>query len=201
MKHMLKKSSIGDRDRYSRLTYILKLTLPAMAGLIIVMSFVFSKSSTDTPPKQYTDSSGLDNMSIIDLKYIRKDGKLPFQIEASAARENDDEQFVIEDLQAQAKIDKKKAILIKSKKGILDKSTQKLDLKDGVHLTYNNGIEFYTPEVQFDLQSGNAESSHVVRGSGPFGRIQSQGMKISEDGKKIHFTGKSQMQLQLSTKP
>jgi len=86
-------------------------------------------------------------------------------------------------------------VALRSTEGTYNQSTGTLDLRGTVSLFQDKGYEFETTRAFLDLKDGSAHGEQPVEGQGPFGRLTSQGFRISQHGKYVVFTGPAKLVL------
>lgn len=77
--------------------------------------------------------------------------------------------------------------------GRFDQEKQVLELRDGVHVKYDQDIELKADHIDINLMEGSAKAESNIHGKASFGEVQSEGMVISDEGNSIEFKGKSSL--------
>ena len=82
---------------------------------------------------------------------------------------------------------------IKAQHGFFDNIGKKLHLEKNIILSNGNTYTFQTEKATFDIKNSHAYGDHPVIGNGVMGKIQAQGFTISENGKRLLFSGKTKL--------
>lgn len=119
----------------------------------------------------------------------------PFHLKASHAKEANDKLINLNDPFANITLENGAFVALKSNLGHFNQEEKSVHLNGSVTLFHENGVEFETTNAKILLKKGTAESDEPVKGQGPFGNIESEGFKISNNGNQVVFTGKSRLVL------
>lgn len=90
-------------------------------------------------------------------------------------------------------------LTLRARNGRYNKGRRHLRLREHVSLFHDNGFELHTSRAFADLEAGTVRSSTDVRGHGPAGTIRAEGLRISDNGKRILFTGRSDLKIHNSS--
>lgn len=194
------RRSAGSGALYSRFVGFLKLFLPmvATALMLIVMIWPQLTSKDEGFRIAVADISVEDarNLRMINPRYMGvDDDNQPYALTADDARQasGDDQMVRLTEPKADVTLHDGTWIALTAEFGSYYRDIRLLDLFGSVNLYHDQGFEFHTASAQFDLANGGASGQEPVQGQGPFGTVQSQGFRITDDGKSIIFTGKSHM--------
>ena len=83
--------------------------------------------------------------------------------------------------------------------GTYDEAGQGVVLTGGVVSTRSDGTTLTSPDLAIDLKHGSAVTDKPAQATGSFGRIEGQGLRLEDGGKKIIFTGASKAVLTSGT--
>jgi lipopolysaccharide export system protein LptC len=86
-------------------------------------------------------------------------------------------------------------VALTAPKGDYHQQKQILDLRDGVNLFHDSGLQFDTPTATINLQDSSAFGHDPVTGHGPASEITSDGFRVLDEGGRVIFTGKSHLTL------
>jgi lipopolysaccharide export system protein LptC len=196
----LEQNRIG--VKYSRFVGLMKLLLPAAAGVLVLMIIIWPQFSKERegfrlgPSKISIETAG--GQKLVNARYTGTDRRdNPFTITAKtlAQRHVDDEAVELRGPTADIFLDAGAWIAVSAPKGSYRKEPRILELTGGVDLFHDDGYEFHTEKATVDLAAGVATSDTPVHGHGPFGELQSSGFRISDGGERVQFEGKTRMLL------
>ena len=194
-------SSVRRRIRAnpSRLVAFMKLMLPAIALAIIALLFAWPGLLPETARMRLGDTVAGGNVSGLAMEnpsYVGTDqhGR-PYQIAAARASKYSDSASLVHlvrpvaDFQASA--GETGWIRIVADAGAYNTTEHVIDLAGGITLVDGLNRQFHTDAMRVDLRSGTLTSDRQVRGGLPDGEITSQGIRITDRGKHVAFTGKT----------
>lgn len=92
------------------------------------------------------------------------------------------------------------ALNIDATAGRFEQDASTLDLTGGVTLSDQKGNELWVDKVNVDLNSNTLNSDTPVRGKGPDGTVDAEGLRLENGGEKVIFTGRTTLTLPASTK-
>ena len=191
----------------SRLIGLMKLLFPAAALALVGLTFAWSQLMPDKGQLIIGDNSvrnvGVDGLFIENPRYVGMDERdRPYQISAfSAVQKNkSDDLIYLTAPKADIFLTASGWVAINSEKGVYHKSSEVLDLLGSVKVFYDKGYQFETETIKLDLRKGTGISNTNVSLHGKAGEIESEGFKISHNGTRIFFKGKSKAILRGSRK-
>jgi lipopolysaccharide export system protein LptC len=191
----------------SKLIGLMKLLLPAAAVALVGLTFAWSQLMPDQGQFRIGGNSvgdvGVDGLFIENPRYVGMDEKdRPYQIAAfSAVQKNkSDDLIYLIDPKADIFLTTSGWMAINSEKGVYHKSSEVLDLSGGVIIFYDKGYQFETKKIKLNLKKGTGISNNNVNLHGKAGKIESEGFKISHNGTRVFFKGKSKAILRGSRK-
>lgn len=181
---------------YSRFVNVLKITLPAVALLLIALVIAWPHIQKQNIGLQIgfsaIDVGETGEPSMINPRYTGSDDDgQPFTVTADLAKNLvlNTRQVELEMPKADITLSDGTWLVVTAESGIYNREGQRLDLSGAVNVFHDSGYELRTDAVKVDLGRGSAESITPVRGQGPFGELEAEGMRIIDRGRIIHFTG------------
>ena len=185
-------------SRSGRISSLIKLFFPAIALAIVGLTFAWPQIMPDKRKFGVTanliEEIGVDGLLIEQPKYVGMDNsQRPYQISAISAAQKDksDDQVILQGPKADIFLNTSGWIAINSNQGVYYRSNQVLELSGDVTVFHDKGYEFRTNSLKIDLLNGIGSSTTQVNVRGLAGEISSQGFKISRQGTRVLFTGKS----------
>jgi lipopolysaccharide export system protein LptC len=194
------RSSRVPSNRYSRRVALLKVTLPAIGGSLLLLVVVWPRVAPlfDHFRFQAIDLREARELRMINPRYVGtdRDGR-PFVITAAVGRQvpQRDDVMSLDDPVANLQSHSGAKIVVTANTGVYQTQTQYLDLFGNVTVTHENGSTFVTSAARLDAANDAAEGSAPVEGHGPQGDITAQGFKLIDKGDIIIFTGQSNLLL------
>ncbi|MBF0094948.1 MAG: LPS export ABC transporter periplasmic protein LptC [Alphaproteobacteria bacterium] len=185
---------------YSRFVSMMKLILPSMAVVLIALVVVWPRLSSVDERFRLGFSSmsagAVDSLTMVNARYFGTDNdNQPFTVTADLATEAADGSHALDMESPKADITLKDGtwLVLDSSTGHYNHDSGLLDLRGGVNVFQDQGYELHTAAVQVDLKANRAVGRDPVRGQGPFGEVDAEGLLITERGKNVTFTGKSKL--------
>lgn len=193
---------------YSRFVGAMKVLLPvgavALVALVAVWPYIQPSDSHFRIGFSTLVSSEAESPNIINPRLVGTDSSdQPFSITADMAKNfeaqtdfwQNGSPVELEMPKADVTLEDGSWLVLTAKSGLLTPQTKTLDLTGEVNLFHDSGYELRTEKATIDLKAGSAASDVPVEGQGPFGHLQSEGMRLLDKGKTIIFTGKAQLTL------
>ncbi len=187
---------------YSRFVGLMKLVLPAAAGVLVLMIIVWPQFEDKPdgfrlrPSSVSLETAG--GQKLVNARYTgtdRRDNPFTITAKALAQRNKDDEAIELIGPTADIFLNAGSWVAVTAPIGSYRKKARILKLSGGVDLFHDDGYEFHTEVATVDLVDGIASSDRPVRGHGPFGRLRSSGFRILDGGERIQFQGRTRLQL------
>lgn len=188
--------------KYSRFVSTMKILLPAIAGLLLALVLILPQLRDE--PDQFTadivparDGAG-GSLSLLNARYFGTDESgQPFSVTAESVREASENEDDIELVAPQADISLNDGtwLMVGADQGLYNRESQVLALMGKVNMFQDQGYELHTDAATILLEEGRASSVTPVQTQGPFGELQSQGFKLEDKGKTVHFTGPARLVL------
>ena len=172
--------------RRTTLVKKLRLILPLIAGLIVVVMFVWSDMESVAPPQRKEDVSpqSVGRNELLNPRFESEDAsQQPYTITATKAFQDSKDMNLINLDKPVADISLKDNawLAVQSEKGEFEQVKQNLMLQGNVKLFHDDGYEMLTDKVEIDMIGEKAVSKTPVSGHGPIGSIKAQG--LTADGK------------------
>ncbi|MBI2242214.1 MAG: LPS export ABC transporter periplasmic protein LptC [Magnetospirillum gryphiswaldense] len=188
--------------RHSRRVAMLRVVLPASALVLLVLLVIwpslkpmekgFQLGFADLAP------TSVENLSMVNAHFHGIDKRNnPFAVTADRGTEEDPKNgvMVLDNPKADFVTQSGAGVYIEAKLGTYYQQEQWLDLEGDVNLYHDQGYEMHTQRARVNLKDSSAEGHDPVTGKGPQGRLDGQGFRLSDEGKKIVITGQSGMTL------
>jgi lipopolysaccharide export system protein LptC len=140
--------------------------------------------------------TGGQDKSMINPRFLGTDKKTkPFSVTADIAKNIMVDASVVELEMPKADITLPDGswLVLTANSGVFDKNKKMLELRKKVNLFHDSGYEFRTSAADVDLTKGLAQGNQPISGQGPFGSLKSEGFRLIDKGRIIHFTGKSKL--------
>ena len=187
---------------YSRFVGLMKLVLPAAAGVLILMIVIWPQFE-DKPDGFRIRPSNISletagGQKLVNARYTgtdRRDNPFTITAKALAQRSKDDDVGALHGPTADIFLNAGSWVAVTAPIGSYSKTARLLKLSGGVDLFHDDGYEFHTEVAMVDLVDGVASSDRPVHGHGPFGQLRSDGFRILDGGERIQFQGKTRLQL------
>jgi lipopolysaccharide export system protein LptC len=96
---------------------------------------------------------------------------------------------------AELKLPEGRALSLSAHEGRFAQGDARLDLKGGVTLEDGRGNALWIDRVDVDLDGNALVADTPVRGEGPDGRIDAEGLRLEDGGNTIIFTGRATLTL------
>ena len=189
-------------DNYSRFVGLMKLVLPGAAGILILMIIIWPHFEEKPDGFRLRLSNELletaGGQMLVNARYTGTDRRdNPFTITAKALeqRSKDDQTIALHGPTADIFLNAGSWVAVMAPIGSYSKNARLLKLSGGVDLFHDDGYEFHTEVAMIDLVDGVASSDRPVHGQGPFGQLQSSGFQILDGGERIHFQGRTRLEI------
>ncbi len=185
---------------HSRLVNFLKLTLPLVAGALVVL--VAAWPHLHQPADRFkigVSSINLEEAATVKMVRPRFTGidaaNRPFVLTADDAvqQATDSNVVALQSPKGDVTLTNGSWVALTGETGQYYKDLQILDLSGSVNLFHDTGYEFRTATARFDMQAGGAQGNDRVEGQGPFGTIVAEGFRLVDKGAVVHFLGKSRL--------
>jgi len=185
---------------YSLFVGVMKVLLPATATVFILLLLAWPEL---TPGKHGLDldlsALGItrpDDLTMLNARFNGFDSRnQPFLVTADVASQvsENDSLVVLELPKADMTLEDGTWLAITAKSGRYHRKAEYVELHGDVVLFHDKGFEVRTDSALIDLDKGTARGSTPVDGQGPLGLLNSEGFRLTEQGERIFFTGKSRM--------
>ncbi len=182
---------------YSRFVGLMKIVLPLLALMLIVLVAAWPKLQISTPPEEM-DELRVNRGQMMEPRFAGTDRNgQAYNVIAYSAAQREDNPNLVDMTRPQAELMERRGawLSLVADQGTYDQGTDAMHLQGSVNVFRDDGTEFVTEEAFVDLNAGRAWGDRSVRGHGPFGRLDAQGFRISQNGNVIVFTGESSLWL------
>jgi lipopolysaccharide export system protein LptC len=188
------------RLAYSRFVFAMKLFLPTVALSLVVLVVLWPQIHIDS--SQFSIGfarfklSGGESPSMVNARFVGTDRRnQPFTVTADLAKSTSlgSSNVELEMPKADLGMNNGSAMMLTANSGLYDQSIKTLKLQGAVNLFHDSGYEFRTAAADVDFADGTASGNKPVDGQGPFGELHAEGFRITGDGKRLLFTGKSKL--------
>jgi len=187
---------------YSRFVGLMRITLPLVAGAIVILVIIWPEQGEQRTGFQLgmskitvNDSGG---QTIVNPRFTGTDrDRRPYTVTADAATQDQKapDQINLAFPKADLTLEDGVWIAISAANGILDRKTETLTLSGGVDLFHDRGYELHTRSARISLAEGEAAGDAAVRGQGPFGTLEASGFRLQDKGRRLLLIGKSRLVL------
>ncbi len=117
----------------------------------------------------------------------------PVTLHAESAIQTSDQSAHMVHPESQMQMQDGQHISVRSQQGTYNQVDQSFQYQDHVILNSGTGIKIQTAEATMNLKTHEAEGHSAVTGETPDGKMQGEGFKILDAGKKFHLLGKSKL--------
>ncbi|MQA66711.1 MAG: LPS export ABC transporter periplasmic protein LptC [Alphaproteobacteria bacterium] len=187
---------------WSRTVGLLKVLLPTVAvslvALVIVWSMVRNSESGFSLSLSLFRTEDARKLNMVNARYAgMSKNRRPYLVTASTALLDNPRADTIHLTDPKGDVTLKSGVWVAltAPKGDYHQQKQILDLRDGVNLFHDSGLQFDTPTATINLQDSSAFGHDPVTGHGPASEITSNGFRVLDEGNRVIFTGKSHLTL------
>jgi lipopolysaccharide export system protein LptC len=182
---------------YRRRLGLLKLVVPVIAAgmLISLVAWPLMTGGDDGFRVDFADKNfhinGRDEM--LDPRFIGTDStNQPYTVTAEVAMRPEGDAEVIYLMMPKADITLEDGdwMFIEAEQGLYDRVAETLTLEGSVNMFSDKGFEVQTDSIVFDLQGGNASGDQPVKSQGPWGHLNSVGIRYDAKQQVFYFPGR-----------
>lgn len=191
---------LSGRSGYSLFVGTLKVVLPALAVGMMLLVLVWPRLAPDEGGLRIglsdLNPDGSGDLDMVNPRFQGRDTEnRPFSIVAAKAtqRAGGTDRIDLEAPKADITLEQGAWMALSANTGVYDRAGERLDLAGNVSLFHDRGFEMHTQTARIDLNAGVARSDAPVAGQGPAGHLEAQGFRLSQDGARIHFLGRSRL--------
>lgn len=188
--------------RHSRRVSVLRVVLPASALVLLVSLGLWPAMRGGDDRFQVGFATlaptAVENLSMVNARYQGVDRhNKPFTVTADQGVEEDPKNgvVVLDNPKADFVTQSGAGVYVEARLGTYYQQEQWLDLEGDINLYHDQGYELHTQRARINLKDSTAEGHDPVTGKGPQGRIDGQGFRLSDEGRRIVVTGQSGMSL------
>ncbi|WP_282605904.1 LPS export ABC transporter periplasmic protein LptC [Pelagibius sp. Alg239-R121] len=188
----------SQRSGYSRFVSVLKVLLPATAVGLIILVIAWQKigPTEGIIPTTVPEWQGAGEVSVLNPRWNGVDEEnRPFTVTADLVSQStgDGNLYELELPKADITLEDDTWLALTAKSGRFFYEEQQLELIGDVDLFHDQGFEIRTEAATIDLKTKDAQGDSPVEGHGPAGRLNAEGFRITQEGARITFTGKSRL--------
>ncbi len=200
-----KRAAARSKGGYSRFVVWSKVLLPVLALGLIVLVVVWPQLKTDNTFRIGFASvrlSGSADPGMDNARYIgTDDNRQPYSVTADLARVVSERSGIValELPKADMTLKDGSWLVLSARTGRYKREENILTLDNDVNLFHDSGYELSTDQLSVNLKAGSAEGRTPVSGHGPFGELKAQGLKLTDKGRIIFFTGPAHLTLYASS--
>ncbi|BAT59781.1 lipopolysaccharide-assembly, LptC-related [Variibacter gotjawalensis] len=188
--------SFRSARRHSRWVRLLRYALPGIVGVVVVGYALFSWLN---PFAALPENASAANMVIsgtrvtMDLPKLAgytRDGR-HYELVATAATQDLKKPSLIElkDIRAKVEMRNGNSVDVRAAAGLYDTKAETVAMQDDVYVVSSSGTEIRLKEAMIDMRKGHVLSQRPVEVMLTNGRINAQGLEVSESGAVMNFTG------------
>lgn len=166
---------------------VLRIVLPALAGIILLAVIVAAASSG---LRNFTNVAATSQpIELVGPRLIGEDNKQrPFVITAASAEREDASRIRLTDpilVRNQGAADQMR---VTSARGLYDEAAGRLELNGDVRLAGPSGA-FNTPSAVYDAKSGEIVGTGAVQAAAGAGQLQAGSFTVKDKGKSVVYKG------------
>lgn len=188
-------------DTYSVFVGFMKFVLPAVAFLLVTLVLLWPqiKQAEKGITRSIMSSLNVDdieNLQIVQPRFTGvDDGDRPFMLTADLARQETAKADLVTLSAPKADITLEGGawLAMTAKAGAYYQKAKILHLTGEVSLFHDDGYTVQTDEARIDFNTGGAEGNRPVIGEGPLGTLRSEGFRVTDNGDRLMFTGRSRL--------
>ena len=179
---------------YSTFIRSMRIILPltALSIIAVVISWNLLQDDDIAPVKtEASMTQTIGKNELLNPTFESMDDKnQPYTITAKRAlQDTNDELVLLDQPMADIVLNSGNWLAIKSRQGAFRQESQRLLLKENVTLFHDDGYTVKTEELNVDLKAGTAQTDIPIRGHGPAGTLEANGMKANSKDGTLVFTG------------
>jgi lipopolysaccharide export system protein LptC len=183
--------------RHSRLIRVLRVAVPATICLclgVIGFAAFFNPlamlANIPLDPGKIVVSGSKLSMHSPRLAGYTKDAR-PYEVTAEVASQDitTPNLMELEKIVSKIEMQDKATVVVYADSGLLDRSNDKLTLRDHIRMTSSSGFEVLLTEAVIGVKSGSLVSTKPATVTFTNGTVNSKGLEVDERGDVIRFTG------------
>ena len=190
------------RQGWSRTVGLLKVLLPTVAVSLVALVIIWSQVRNSETGFQIGLSlfhaEDARKLNMVNARYAgMSKSRRPYLVTASIAFLDNPRADTIHLTDPKGDVTLKSGawVALTAPKGDYHQQKQILDLRDGVNLFHDSGLQFDTATARINLEDSSAVGFDPVTGHGPASEITSDGFRVLDEGNRVIFTGKSYLTL------
>ena len=190
------------RSSYSRFVWLLKYALPIVASVVIILVVVWPELGQGPDkfriPKSDIRIQTKGGQRVKNATFTGVDrANRRFSVTAEGVVQSSEAAngVVLTQPKADVMLANDTWVIIEAPHGTFWRKREMLELFGGVNLFHDYGYEVRTAKLRIDLKTRTAASNAIVHAQGPHGKLKSQGFRVIDNGQRVIFTGKAQLEL------
>jgi len=197
------KRQPNKQDEKLKKKFVALKLLFLLSSIIIILSITLWPIIKESPEKIFfatqpikTNTSSNTSLTMENARISginKKKNKYSITAKNIKQSPNQLEIFILEEPHAEMMLSNGSKVFIDSDVGEYNEKFQTLLLMKSVKFVHESGHEMLTESIKIDIEQNTAKTESVVSGEGPLGKIKSDGLIISQGGKKIVFKGNSRL--------
>lgn len=184
--------------RHSRRVRVLKIALPALAGLLALGFVAFSYFSAPGSIGFQLGATSVDGGRLV-MDNPKLDGftsdNRPYSMSAARASQaiGDTNRIDLEDIRARLPLDEESWVEIEAEGGTFDRRANRLDITGGMTVRTDSGISARFRSATVDIDSSTMHSDAPVEVQLDGARITADSMHVADQGSVLRFEGTVRM--------
>ncbi len=151
-----------------------------------------AKKHQDNPPTEEITNEARD----LHFEGVDKNNQ-PYTLTATQGTETKDGMIELLTPKLVMKLNSGSTVTLSSDKALYNKTAEKIELIDSVHLVHSTGYDFTTKRAWLDMASSIAFGHDPIQGSGPQGQLYAkEGFSLADKGNKISLKGRPELFIQ-----
>jgi lipopolysaccharide export system protein LptC len=188
--------SFRSAQRHSRWVRLLRYALPGIVGVVAVGYTLFSWLNPFAALPENASAAGMVisgtrvTMDLPKLAGYTRDGR-HYELVATAATQDLKKPSLIElkDIRAKVEMRNGNSVDVRAAAGLYDTKAETVAMQNEVYVISSSGTEVRLKEAMIDMRKGHVLSQQPVEVMLTNGRINAQGLEVSESGAVMSFTG------------
>jgi lipopolysaccharide export system protein LptC len=199
------RATLHQAERYSAFVRFMKRVLPLGAlavGLAVLLYAVQPRDNGQVAMTFESMGSIEDDLAMINPRLTGTDDNgLPFIVTAAAAVQlgASTERVRLRDVKADLTMEDGTLLTVTAADGIVDNSTQTLDVSGGIRMTTADGYSAETERATADLRQGLVRGDAPVTAEGAMGTLTADGFTFEREIGMLTFIGNVRMQVHEAT--
>jgi lipopolysaccharide export system protein LptC len=121
----------------------------------------------------------------------------PFKVTGKVAIQKSATLVVIENVNAELLKSDGSWLSLSADSAEYDQTKGNIILKGNVNVVNDKGYNFVTPSASVDMKTMHVVGNESIAGVGPQGKLLASNFEITDNGKQVHFGGKSRIKIEI----